>query len=171
MPIAISLRLDPETCGYIDAMSENLPDGGRPSAGYPAHVTLAVYGDAVDATQVDVALAASTGRWQSMPITLSGILVFPGDPSVISLASVPSADLLARHASLHRALIGFPCHPGYRIGEWLPHVALAAAYTVANVVNVLTAIWKGPIVGWADSVDLVRLDTVEVLSHRPLRGQ
>jgi hypothetical protein len=60
-------------------------------------------------------------------------------------------------------------HPDYEVGAWVPNVTLARTEFVGDAVEVLATLWSGPIVGWSDSLDLVRLDPAEVLSSRPLR--
>ena len=172
MPLAIVLRVDAATAGFIDAMTYNLPDRPDydPRRSYPPHIRLAVFDDAMDAGDVDAALATATGRWQAMPITLVGIGVFPSDPAVVWLAPMPTAELLALHATLRRTLADFAYHPHYEIGGWMPHVVMARTKLLADAVEVLATTWMEPIVGWLDCLDLVRLDPIEVLSRRPLRS-
>ncbi len=173
MPLAVILRLDAETAGTVDAMAHRLPErlDDDPGRTYPPHIKLAMFSDAVDAGDVDAGLAtAATGRWSALPVSLAAIGVFPGDPAVVWLAPVPSTELLALHATLHRALADLPTHPGYEVGGWVPHVMLASTDLVGDTVEVLTSMWTGPISGWLDALDLVQFNPVRVLSRRPLRG-
>jgi len=172
MPIAIVLRLDAETCGYIDAMAEALPDRchRNPSEIYPPHLRLAVYSDAVDPGDIDKALATLVGAWNVLPATLAGIGVFPGDPPTLWLAVVPTIELLTRHANLHRAMTDLPTHPTYEVGGWVPHVTLGRTHFVADTIKALAATWDGLIVGRLASLDLIRTDPLVVLSRRLLRG-
>jgi hypothetical protein len=170
MPLSIILRLDAETAGTIDAMAHHLPDRlDDPRHTYPPHLKLAMFGDAVDAADVDAALAATTGRWSALPITLACVGILPSDPAIIGLLPIPTADLLNRHATLHRALADLPTHPAYEVDGWMPHVAVTTTYLPADTVEVLSATWTGPLVGWLDAVDLVQFNPVRVLSRRPLR--
>jgi 2'-5' RNA ligase len=172
MPVAVVLRLDASTAGFIDAMAESLPDrrSGDRNRSYPPHLTLAIFSDSVDAADLDAALAATTGRWKALPVTLAGIGVFPGDPSLVWLAPAPTDELLARHATLRRALADLPYHPEYDVGAWVPHVTLARTHLLPDAVGVLASAWSGSITGWLDSLDLIRLRPAEILSRRPLNG-
>jgi len=170
VPYAIVLRCDAETCGYIDAMTACMPErlADDQNDGYPAHITLATFGGAVDPSDIDAALATAL-RWKPLPVMLARIGVSPGDPSIISLISAPTCDLLARHAALLRALADVPCHPDSEAGAWVPEVVVARTYLAADAVEVLGAAWTGPIAGWLDSLDLVQLDPIRMLSRRLLR--
>jgi 2'-5' RNA ligase len=172
MSVAITLRLDPTTASKIDALVEALPDR-RPAAtgpAYPPHIKLATYGDSVDVSDLDAALATSTGAWEKLGVTLAGIGVFPGDPPALCLLPAPTTNLLGRHTRLHKALADLPPHPLYQVGAWVPHVMLGHTELVGDAIEVLAALWSGPIVGLVDSLDLVRFDPTELLSSRPLRG-
>jgi hypothetical protein len=82
---------------------------------------------------------------------------------------VPTADLLARHASLLARLGDLPVHGHYRPGAWVPHVTLAAeATSAARAIEALAPLWGGPITGLLARVDVVRFHPVEVLSSRAL---
>jgi hypothetical protein len=174
VPLAIVLRLDVATASRVAALVEALPDRvrevGAIRQSYPAHVVLATYGDQVDVADLDAALATWTGCWPRLPIILAGVGVFPADPPGVCLLLAPSIDLLKRHSTLHRALADLRSHYAYDVDGWVPHVILARTNLVGDAVEVLTSIWTGPITGWLESLDLVRLDPVEVLSARPLRG-
>lgn len=172
MPMAVVLRLDAETAGTIDAMAHTLPERQQydPRRSYPPHLKLAVFGNAVDEADIDAALAATTGRWPALPITLAGIAIYPSDPAVVGLLPIPTTDLLDRHATLHRSLADLPTHPHYEVGAWVPHVVVARTNLLADTIEVLTTTWNGPITGWLDALDLVRFDPIQVLSRRPLRA-
>ncbi len=173
MPVAIVLRLDVATASRVAALAEALPDRlhevGSIGTSYPAHVVLATYGDQVDVADLDASLATCTDCWPRLPIILAGVGVFPGNPAGLCLLAAPSVGLLKRHATLHRSLADLPTHSSYDVDGWLPHVALASTNLVGDAVEVLTSIWSDPIIGWLESLDLIRLDPVEVLSARPLR--
>jgi len=171
MALAVVLRLDAESAGLIDAMAHTLPErlDDDPRQTYPPHVKLAVFGDNVDASDIDSALSAATGRWSSLPLCLTGIGVFPTEPATIWLAPVPTIELMAMHSALRRSLADLAFHPHYEIGGWLPHVTVARTNIAADAIEVLATTWEVPIVGWLDALDLIRLDPVEVLSRRPLK--
>ena len=82
---------------------------------------------------------------------------------------MPTTDLLTLHMTLHQALADVARHPDYEVGAWMPHVTLATMNLVGDTVEVMAALWNGPVVGWLDSLELIRLNPAEVLSSRPLR--
>lgn len=172
MSVAITLRLDDTTSSRVAALAEALPDRLHEIAGfrqsYPAHITLASYSDQIDVADLDAALATVTGSWRALSATLAGIAVLPGNRATISLLAIPTIDLLHRHAVLHRALADLPTHPAYQINAWMPVVSVSVTNFLSDSVEVLASAWRGPIVGWAISLDLIRLDPVEMLSARPL---
>jgi 2'-5' RNA ligase len=99
-----------------------------------------------------------------LPIYLSGYGVFPGPPAVVWIAPVITADLLARHASLHSALRTFPCERHYLPGNWMPHVTLTSAATSASrAMEVLTPLWKGALSANLNRLELVSFHPVQVL--------
>lgn len=172
MALAIVLRLDAMTAGFIDAITCNLPDRQHsdPRRSYPPHLKLVVFDDTVNIASVDAVLAAIVGSWKALPIRLVGLGTFPSGRSVLWLLPTASSELLALHATLHRSLADIPSHPHYQIGAWVPHVSVARTCCLGDSVEVLATTWDGPILGCLDAVDLVQFDPVRVLSRRPLRG-
>jgi hypothetical protein len=170
MPLAVTLRLDGATASRIDFLTASIPDQfslGQRMCRH--HIKLAVYGDGVDVADLDAALATATGAWKKLSVTFAAVGFFPGEPSILWLTPVPTIDLLTLHTTLHRALADLASHPDYEVGAWVPHVVLARTEMLGDAVEVMEAIWNGPIVGWLDALDLVRLDSMQVLSSRPLR--
>lgn len=159
MPVAVVLRLDQATAAKIAALLDALPDPRLRAAGSRrpsmAYITLASYADQVDLADLDAALATATGAWRRLHITLGGIGIFPADPPIVWLAVVPTVDLLARHAILHRALADLVCHPLYEPDGWVPNVMLTETVFMADTIEVLTAFWNEPISGTVDHLDLV----------------
>lgn len=169
MAVAAVLALDLGITARIFGLVKALPDLSVQRPGWMPHIVLASYSDAVDVADVDAALSTATD-WVRWPITVAGIGVFPGAPTAsINLLVVPTPDIMGRHSVLHRALAAIPTHPAYQPGKWVPHVSLGQTDLVADSVEVLTTMWPGQMVGWAVSLDLVRTDTWELLSSRPLR--
>jgi 2'-5' RNA ligase len=173
LPYAVTLRLDTDAAAPVEAMWRALAahgvadDGLR--LGYPPHVTLAVLPDDAPSDALDAAVAALAGRWHALPVTLAGFGVFPGPPACLWILPVPDAALLARHADTLAALPGLDCDRHYRAGAWVPHVTLAAAASSpARALEVLTPLWRGPVPGLLDRLDLVRFRPVEVLRSHPL---
>jgi 2'-5' RNA ligase len=165
MPVAIALRFDAATSALIDAMRDTLPDRQKDTR-HPAHIRLAVYDDHIDVNDLDRSLATVTAKWKRVSVILAGVGVFP--PSTLWLAPVPSADLMTTHATLHTALANLACDPRYKVGAWLPHVALATTEFLGDAIEVVACAWTGPIAGTVDFLDLVRVDSTEVISSRPL---
>lgn len=168
MTVGIVLALDLSLTARIFGLTKALPDVSVIRPRWTPHITLASYGDAVDVADLDAALATATD-WARWPVALGGIGLFPGDPAMLSLLVVPDSDLMGRHSVLHRALADLPNHPEYEIGNWIPQVNLGATMLPSDSVEVLAAMWPGQMIGSAVSLDLVRLDTWELLSSRPLR--
>jgi 2'-5' RNA ligase len=176
MPYAVALRLDDAAARRIEAMRRALAERGVADdalrLGYPPHLTLAVCPDGIAAADLGAAVAEVSSAWHPLPVTLAGVGAFPGAPSasVVWLAPVPTADLLARHASLLARLGDLPVHGHYRPGAWVPHVTLLAAQatSAARAIEALAPLWDGPITGLLARVDVVRFHPVEVLSSRAL---
>jgi hypothetical protein len=166
MPVALVLRLDEITAAKIDAMVDALPDR-RTGTRYSAHLKLAVYDDHIDVNDLDAALVTVMATWKPLETILAGVGVFP--LSTLWLAVVPTSDLLMIHATLHAALADYHCDPHYEVGAWLPHVAMATTEFLGDAVEAMACCWTGSIKGSLESLDLVRVETGEVISSRPLQ--
>lgn len=172
MPFAITLRLDPASADRIDNLWHVLATKGldtdRHNLGYPAHITLAIYPDDTPADRLHAAFTHATASWQTLPVTLGGIGIFPGASSILWAVPVVTRDLLARHASLAKALPDLPVHPHYRPESWIPHVTLTGPLPdPAPALETLLAHWQ-PVIGTLVRADLVRFRPVEVLRSRSL---
>ena len=169
MPYAITLRLDDSAATLIEALQGALRDGVAEHA-YPPHLTLAVCPDEAAEDALRATLADVARHWGALPIRLAGIGLFPGDPTVIWAAPVVTEDLLRRHASLHAALPASLRHPHYRPGAWMPHVTLrqGGGLPTDRMMARLLPLWRGPIAGVADRVELVRFAPPTVLWSRQL---
>lgn len=170
MAVAVVLALDLATTARLYGLINALPDALPRQPWRAQHIVLASYPDNVDVADLDAAMATVTSRWTRLPITLAALGVLFGKPAATVIAlPVPSLDLIQRHATLHAALADLGSDPSYKPGVWLPHIVLAETILVADSVEVLSAVWPGPITGWAVSLDLVRTEPLELLSSRPLR--
>jgi 2'-5' RNA ligase len=107
-------------------------------------------------------------EWAALPISLSGLVVFPHPATTLWAAPVVTPALLARQAELHAALHDLPIHPHYRPDAWVPHVTLSGA--LADPGAALTAVLKlwRPLNGWLDRLDLVRFRPVQILQSHAL---
>jgi 2'-5' RNA ligase len=174
MPFAITLRLDPVSATTIEDMWLVLAGAGidtdRRDLGYAPHITLGIYPEDTEARLLRTALRQVAADQRAIPITLSGIGVFPGPTSVLWAAPVVTPGLLAWHAAIHAALPGLTMHPHYRPGAWVPHVTLSGAVRDAGrALSALLAGWR-PIDGMLDRAELVRFRPVEVLRSEALRN-
>jgi 2'-5' RNA ligase len=124
---SIELTFDPDTEAAIRHIWADLAGAGIPSqapAGRP-HVTLAV-AEHIDA-QVD-ALLAPVARRLPLTATVGPPVLFGRANVVFARLVVPTGELLALHAEVHRL-----CHahleptpmPNSLPGQWTPHVTLA----------------------------------------------
>ena len=170
MSIAGVLRLDCATVARIEALTNALPDRRVEPRRNRPYIVLASYSQSVDVGDLDACLATATNRWNRLTITLTDILVHPGNPAMLGLLVAPVTDLLHHHASIQRALTDLPTHPSFEIGTWVPHVMLGRTTLLADAIEVLASIWTGSVIGSAVSLDLVQLDPPQTLSSRPLLG-
>jgi 2'-5' RNA ligase len=174
MPCAVTLRLDEAAAAQIEQMWHALADQiGEDDAlqlGYAPHLSLAVLPDDVPERPIEEAVLHMAAAWDTLPVTLAGLAVFPGNPPVLWATPVPSESLLARHRMLHDALAPYPVHPRYHPGRWLPHVTLAAEgrSSVARMLDAALSTWEGPIQGYLDRIELVRFRPVTVLRSENL---
>jgi 2'-5' RNA ligase len=172
MPFAITLHLDPASAGRIDNLWHVLAaegiDADRHDLGYPAHITLAIYPDGTPRDRLQAALTHATASWRTLPITLSGIGVFPGTFSILWAVPVVTRDLLTLHACLAEALPDLSVHPHYRPDTWIPHVTLTGPLPDPEpALKALLGRWQ-PLTGTLVQADLVRFRPVEVLQSHAL---
>jgi hypothetical protein len=115
MPYAVTLRLDPAAAARVEriwhALADLIGEDDALRLGYPPHLTLAVLPDTAPAPSVEAAVLRMAAAWDALPVTLTGLAVFPGTPPVLWAAPVPSDGLLARHGMLHAALALLPVYP------------------------------------------------------------
>jgi 2'-5' RNA ligase len=173
MPLAITLRFDPNTALAVarlwDALASTGIDSDRNSLGYTAHVTLAIYPDERQVDRLRFAVSRFGDEWQSLPLGLSGLGVFPGPPAILFAMPVVTAGLLDRQAAIVAALPDVPVHPHYRPGHWVPHVTLSGPlrYPEAALAAILP-LWR-PVEGTLAGIDLVRFRPVEILASHTFR--
>lgn len=172
MPLAITLRLDPVSATSIEDIWQTLAtediDVEPDRLGYAPHITLAIYPDNVPLDALQTAIAKVTAGRRALPVTLSGIGIFPGPSSILWAAPVVTRDLLALHAALAEALPGLPVHRYYRSDAWVPHVTLTAPIpNPASALRTLLPPWR-PISGALIQADLVRFPPIGVLQSHTL---
>jgi 2'-5' RNA ligase len=167
MPLAVTLCLDPLSAATIAKIWEVLAtegiDSDRHELGYAPHITLAVYPDETPVAPLIAALQRLAQAWVALPVTLSGLGVFPSPSAALWAAPVVTPELLARHAAVQAALPDLQPHAHYRLGAWMPHVTLSGALdNPAPALSVLLSVWQ-PLAGRLDRLELVRFRPVVVL--------
>src|SRR5579859_157536 len=172
MPFAVTLRLDEASAPAVEAMWRLLAEHGidtdRHELGYPPHVTLAIYADDVPVRRLHHALALCADRWKAVPISLSGLGVFPGLKSILWAAPVVSQQLLAVHMELQAVMPDLSVHAHYRAGAWVPHVTLSGPLAdPARAIAALIPFWQ-PLTGSLARIDLVRFRPIELMASIPL---
>ena len=168
MPRAITLRFDPDTALAVarlwDPLASTGIDGDRKALGYTAHVTLAIYPEETQVDQLRFTVSRFGDEWQSLPVGLSGLGVFPSPPAILFAIPVVTAALLDRQVALTAALPDLSVHPHYRPGHWVPQVTLSGPlrYPEAALAAILP-LWR-PVEGALAGIDLVRFRPVEILA-------
>jgi 2'-5' RNA ligase len=174
MPYAVTLRLSEPAATQIEkvrrALAEQTGDECVVRLGYPPHVTLAVLPDDAPAKAVEDAVFHVVEGWEALPIVLAGVGIFPGPSHTIWAAPAVTERMLAHHGRLLAALSAFAVHPHYHVGTWVPHVTLnqQGQASAVRAVEIALSLWKGPIRGQLDRVDLVRFSPVDLLHSAPL---
>jgi 2'-5' RNA ligase len=173
MPFAITLCFDSVSAQTVAAMwrtlSEQGIDADRERLGYAPHVTLAIHPDDTPVARLETATETLARDSHALPVTPSGIGVFPGPTSIVFAVPVVTAELLRRHAALHAALSGSRPHAHYEPSHWMPHVTLSGALTdPARALSALVSSWR-PIIGMLDRLELVRFRPVEIIRSHALR--
>ncbi len=129
MPFAVTLCFDPPSAAAIAKIWEVLASKGidtdRHQLGYAPHITLAIYPDEAPAAQLMAALRTLAATWSALPVTLSGLGIFPSSSAVFWAAPVVTPALLARHAAVQAALPDLQAHAHYHLGAWVPLQAAA----------------------------------------------
>lgn len=176
MAYAVTLPLDAEAAARIrrmwTALAEQAGIDDAIRVGYAPHVTLAALPDDAPVSEVEKALSLAVESWTAISLVLAGFGVFPGTPPVVWAAPIVTDGLLARHASLCAALGSFSIHPHYRPERWVPHVTLSQeGPSPARAIEIVTAMWDGPIAARLERVELVRFLPVAVLRSQVLRPE
>jgi 2'-5' RNA ligase len=120
----------------VRTLWSRLDEVGVPSLagrGYPPHVTFAVAGT-IPAPVRD-ALRADLARLSIPALWLSTLAAFSSVDTVLMLAAVVDAELLAVHSAVHDVLAGRVKQPSayYLPGSWVPHCTLAQSIEPAQV--------------------------------------
>ena len=172
MPFAVTLRLDEASTPAVEAMWRHLAEQGidsdRHELGYPPHITLAIYADNAPVHRLHGAITSCAHRWQAVPISLSGLGVFPGFRSILWAAPVVTQQLLAVQMELQAAMPELSVDAHYRTGAWVPHVTLSGPLAdPARAIAALMPLWQ-PLTGNLDRLDLVRFRPVNLIASIPL---
>ncbi len=169
MPYAITLRLDADSAGRVEAMWAALAEKGISASmrrlGYAPHVTLAVYPDTAPAPALSDAVRRLAANWTILPLACPALGLFPDPPATLFVMATATEALLQRQASLCAALPDHPPAAHYQPGSWLPHITLAddlAANRAAAAVSATMANFTGFTAKLA-GVDLLRFRPVKIL--------
>lgn len=172
MPFAVALTLDPTAAGPVETLWRRLAEAGLSERmlrlGYPPHVTLGLY-DQLEPAEAAKTLAAVVAVRPQLTVQFGALGVFPGRENVLWLAPQPDPRLLALHAELQVAMAA-EAQAYYRNGAWLPHCTLAPDLDGAKLqaaLGLLTVDWA-PFGGSFASIDLLRVDPVEIIWRMPL---
>lgn len=174
MPYAVNLLLDDDTAAPVRRLTrmveEALPgEGGFSVETHTPHVTLVVIPD--EAVSEDIQTAAFDGLvlTTALPIVLSGIGFFP-KANAVWLAPAATPQLIALQQSLISALGDLPIDPLYGPGHWVPHLSVGRTDMDRRgaVIDVLASLWEGPIIGFANRLELATFYPVNVLRSREL---
>lgn len=174
MPYAVNLLLDDDTAApvrrLVRALSDALPgpDGFKAET-HPPHLTLVVMPDRAEPDDIQTAAFDSLVLLAALPITMSGIGLFP-QADALWLAPAATAPLLSLQQSLISALGNVPVDPRYRQGHWVPHVTIGRGGRgrLGETAAALAALWKEPITGFANRLELATFQPVKVLRSREL---
>lgn len=141
---SVELLLDDGSEAAVRAQWRLLLEAGLPSqarhtgASNRPHVTLTARDAIPDG--VEQALAAAVGPLP-LPLTLGGLLLFPGRRCVLARLVVPSSRLLRAQLAVAAVLdgAGAPSSRGahFHAGRWTPHVTLARGLTGEQVAAAL----------------------------------
>ena len=120
---------DDKTEAGLRASWERLADAGVSNfmlgLDYPPHMTLFLAED-IDMAGLGTELAQAAAEQPPLPVTFSGLGVFPAPGGVIYLHPTTTRQLIDLHASFWQASV--PCVTGpssiYQPGVWAPHVTL-----------------------------------------------
>jgi hypothetical protein len=126
----VELLLDDDLDGAVRAVWDRLAAAGLRSLALHPHPT----------NRPHVTLAAGDvlpGRFDlplPIPVTLDGTILFEGRTAMLAWRVVPSAELLALHARVWRAMDD--PNPLHEPGRWVPHVSLARRVRAGSAVDV-----------------------------------
>jgi 2'-5' RNA ligase len=170
MPFAITLRLDDAAADRVSDLWHILAAQGLSHdairLGYPAHLTLAICPDDVPGSLLEDAIEA-LGELQAMPLTLSSLGIFVGQPAVVFLAPIVTVDLLSLHGKLLDALGDLPIQSHYRRTNWVPHVTLAKDIQAPETAIAAFHSVTMPITGILEKIEVIHFRPVRVLhSHK-----
>ncbi|MFT8246315.1 2'-5' RNA ligase family protein [Roseomonas sp. BN140053] len=163
MPVAVTAVFDPVATAGLARLIGRLSAAGlsrsQESLGYLPHLTLAVQ----NTEDTGLAGAAARDVLAQLParLELSGLAVFPGTPSVLYAAAVPTMSWLEMHAALCGRLDRVEEH--FRQGNWVPHITLAADLEPGRLCEAMGLL----LAGWSTSTLQVR--ALEVVRFPPVR--
>ncbi|MDD3447348.1 MAG: 2'-5' RNA ligase family protein [Zavarzinia sp.] len=168
MSQAVTLRLDDDLARDVLALAHAV---GGPAPIYPPHITLTLGHTAVPTQPLIERLAAIAATTDRLPVSISGLGVFPDGHGWLWLAPVTTAPLLALQKQVAEAIGPEHLDPLYRPGAWQPHVTVERGeIPIPDALGRLQTAWSGGLRGRAVTLEVVHFPPVEIVADLPLRA-
>lgn len=138
MDYAILLHFDPETEAKLQTAVDRLVDAGVSPVyrdmNMRPHLTMTTF-SAPDISPIHRIMALSARKWQSFPIRLASIGLFPTEPGVLFFAPIVDETLLAVHRELHESLASYcdEFSPLYQESNWVAHSTVALELSLQDM--------------------------------------
>lgn len=128
MPYAVTMAVDLKSAKLLEAIRLDLAQNGI-SVEYARlnqrpHLTIAIYGDALDPTYLISSLRRRREEFKRCPLKIPAIGTFSSAIGSVCAFPVASFSILSLHASVVQHCSEH-LHPHYRAGEWMPHITIA----------------------------------------------
>ncbi len=138
MDYAVLLHFDPQTEEKLQSVVDRLVAAGVSPVyrdmNMRPHLTITTF-SAPDISPVHRTLAISARKWQSFPIRLASIGLFPTQPGVLFYAPIVDETLLTVHRELHESLASYcdEFSPLYQESNWVAHCTLALELSLTDM--------------------------------------
>ncbi|WP_218847388.1 2'-5' RNA ligase family protein [Sphingomonas sp. R3G8C] len=162
MKFAITLRLDCATDRSLHEFRAQLSASASIHDSYSTHVTLAAFDAEVQPGDLWRGLEDFAARWSRIPITLSGLGIFPGVRPVVWAAPAANYILIKMQRELCKLLDGINVYDAFNENCWIPHVTLFTKISnFSEAIESASLKWR-PIHGFLEKFDLISFPPVEV---------
>jgi len=169
MDYAVLLHFDEQTEARLQADVERLVASGiNPTyrdMNFRPHLTIAEF-STPDISPVHRLLALSARKWQSFPIRLASVGLFPVEPGVLFYAPIVDETLLTVHRELNQALTAYcdEFSPLYQEENWVAHCTLALELSIEDMQKGIQVLSDG-----FEPID-AHFSELTVISCCPFRG-